>query len=86
MVYIRRNRYISIYTGSEHRKLCVLVMYGCCVIIALQNIRNFEKRLRIHGARDILVEVSAKKCSFFKIRIFCIGNPMVNLEDFDDCQ
>ena len=77
---------ISIYTGSEHRKRCVLVMYGWCVIIPFQNIRNFEKRLRIHGARDILVEVSVKKWSFLKILIFCIGNPIVNLEDFDDYQ
>ena len=48
------------------------------------SIRFFGKRFKNQGARDILVEESVQKWCFFQTSIFCIGNPIVKLMDFDD--
>jgi len=34
---------------------------------------------------DLVVEVPVKKWCFPQTFIFCIGNPIVNLRDFDVC-
>ena len=48
--------YINAYKVRGTVRGCILTMaHGWYVIIAFQNIRNFEKRLKNHGDRDILM-------------------------------
>ena len=53
--------YVTGILGLKPREYCFDDMYRWGIIVAFQRTRNFEKRLRIHCARNILVECMRKK-------------------------